>query len=130
MELFIKLEAGYIGIGLFTLLITLFVTTRPFMSKGSVVKGLIFVGPAIAVFIGMHYFVTLDRMQGVEDAFLKGKKVICESRMIRKVAQSVTIQKSNEWILSDHNFSSPNYSRGFFSARCIQFVPIVIPPKK
>jgi hypothetical protein len=130
MELFIKLEAGYLGIGLFTLLITLFVTTRPFMKKGAVIKGLIFVGPAIAMFIGMHYYVTSDRMQGVENAFIKGKKVICESRMIRKVAQSVTIEKSNEWTLSDHKFSSPNYSREFFSARCIQFVPVVIPPKK
>jgi len=130
MELFLELEAGYLGIGLFTIIITLFVTTRPFMSKGSVVKGLIFVGPAIAMFIGMHYYVTTDRMDGVESAFEKGEKVICESRAIRKVAQSVTIERSNEWTLSDHNFSSPNYSREFFSARCIKYVPISIPPKK
>ncbi|KAB7888008.1 hypothetical protein [Poseidonibacter ostreae] len=130
MELFIKLEAGYLGIGLFTLLITLFVTTRPFMSKGSVVKGLIFVAPAIAMFIGMHFYVTSSRMVEVETAFEKGDKVICESRAIRKVAQSVTIEKSNEWTLKDHNFSSPNYNREFFSARCIKFVPLSNPPKK
>lgn len=38
MELFFKLEAGYIGIGIFALLITLFVSTRPFMPKGSYKK--------------------------------------------------------------------------------------------
>ena len=130
MELFIQLEAGYLGIGLFTLLITLFVTTRPFMAKGSVVKGLIFVGPAIIMFIGMHYYVTSDRMNSVETAFENGEKVICESRAIRKVAQSVTIKKSNDWTLENHKFSSPNYSREFFTARCIKYIPIVIPSNK
>ncbi|MAD42181.1 MAG: hypothetical protein CL623_07295 [Arcobacter sp.] len=126
MELFFKLEAGYLGIGLFALLITLFVTSRPFMSKGSVKKGLIFMGPAIAMFIGMHYFVTSDRINTVETTFEEGGKVVCESRMIRKVAQSVTIEKSNEWTLQNHMFSSPNYSRKFFSARCIKYIPVVL----
>lgn len=130
MELFLELEAGYLGIGLFTILITLFVTTRPFMKKGSVVKGLFFVGPAIVMFIGMHYYVTTDRMQNVEITFEKGEKVICESRAIRKVAQSVTIQKSNEWTLKNHKFSSPNYSREFFTARCIKFIPVEISKEK
>lgn len=126
MELFIQLEAGYIGIGLFTLLITLFVTTRPFMKKGSVIKGLIFIGPAIVMFIGMHFYVTTDRMNDVETAFEKGEKVVCESRVVRKVAQSVTIEKSNEWKLENHKFSSPNYTREFFSARCIKHVPVTL----
>jgi hypothetical protein len=128
MELFFKLEAGYLGIGLFALLITLFVTSRPFMSKGSVKKGLIFMGPAIFMFISMHFYITSDRIYDVETTFKEGGKVVCESRMIRKVAQSVTIEKSNEWILQDHMFSSPNYSRKFFSARCIKYIPIVLTP--
>ncbi|MBU3014120.1 hypothetical protein KO488_05075 [Poseidonibacter lekithochrous] len=130
MELFFKLEAGYLGIGLFALVITLIVTSRSFMSKGSVKRGLIFMGPAIAIFIGMHFYVTSDRMNNVENAFKQGDKVICESRMIRKVAQSVTIEKSNEWTLENHMFSSPNYSRKFFSARCIKYIPIVLETKK
>lgn len=126
MELFFKLEAGYLGIGLFVLLVTLFVTSRPFMSKGSVKKGFIFMAPAITIFIAMHFYVTSSRINEVETSFEKGDKVICESRMIRKVAQSVTIEKSNEWTLQNHMFSSPNYSRKFFSARCIKYVPIVL----
>lgn len=130
MELFFKLEAGYIGIGLFALLVTLFVTSRPFMSKGSVKRGLIFMGPAIAMFIGTHFYVTSDRMNEVETAFEKGEKIVCESRMVRKVAQSVTIEKSKNWTLQNHLFSSPEYTRDFFSARCIKYVPVDLPPQK
>lgn len=126
MELFLKLEAGYIGIAAFILVITFFVTTRPFMKKGSVKKGFFFVFPALVMFIGMHFYVTNDRMSGVEEAFNNNKKVICESRAIRKVSQSVTIEKSKEWTLEDHKFSSPNYSRKFFTARCIQFVAVTL----
>jgi hypothetical protein len=126
MELFIKLEAGYLGIAAFVLIITLFVTTRPFMKKGSVIKGIIFILPALIMFIGMHFYVTSTRMAEVEETFKNNNKVICESRMIRKVAQSVTIEKSNEWNLKDHMFTSPNYSRAFFSARCIKYVPVTL----
>ena len=126
MELFFRLEAGYLGIATFILITTLFVTTRPFMAKGSYKKGLFFVGSVMSVFIGMHYYVTSERITGVETAFHKGEKVICESRATRKVAQSVTIEKSNKWNLNDHMFSSPNYSREFFSARCIEFVPVTL----
>lgn len=130
MELFIKLEAGYIAIAVFALLVTLFVTTRPFVRKGAYKKGLLLVGSVMFTFIALHYFVTTNRISGVETAFKNGKKVICESRAVRKVAQSVSIEKSNEWLLNNHMFSSPNYSRKFFTARCIQYVPIIIPPKK
>ncbi len=126
MELFLKLEAGYLGIAVFALLVTLFVTTRPFVVKGAYKKGLFLVGSASFAFIGMHYFVTSDRMAGVEESFNNGKKVVCESRMLRKVAQSVTIEKSNEWTLKNHMFSSPNYTREFFTARCIKYVPVTL----
>lgn len=126
MELFFQLEAGYLGIAAFALLITIFVTTRPFVARGAWKKGVTFILLSITGFIGAHYFVTIDRMTGVEAAYNNGKKVICESRMVRKVAQSVTIERSNEWNLDKHVFSSPNYSRGFFSARCIQYVPVTL----
>lgn len=126
MELFFQLEAGYLGIALFALIITIFVTTRSFVRAGAWKKGVSLMLLSIVGFIGVHYFVTVDRMQGVEKAFYEGRKVVCESRMIRKVAQSVTIEKSNEWDLKDHVFGSPNYSRGFFSARCIEYVAITL----
>lgn len=126
MELFFKLEAGYLGIAVFALLVTLFVTTRPFMAKGAYKKGLIFVGSALVAFIGMHYFVTSSRIADVENTFNNGGRIICESRATRKVAQSVAIEKSNDWSLKDHMFSSPNYTREFFTARCIVHVPITL----
>ena len=117
---FFFLEGAYLLLGLFTLLITLFVTTRPFMKKTSVKKGLFWVSLVIAVMIGGHYTVTNNRMSEVRTAFENGETIICENRATRKVAPTVIINKAQEWILEDdNNFVSPNYSRAFFSARCI-----------
>ncbi len=119
MEKFFFLEGAYLILGGLILLVTVFVTTRPFMSKGAVKKGLFWVTLVIAVMIGSHYMITINRMEEVKNAFEKDLPIICESRMQRKVAQIVNIQKSKEWFLEGDDFVSPNYSRPFFSARCI-----------
>jgi hypothetical protein len=119
MKNFFFLEGAYLILAAIILLVTLFVTTRPFMAKGSVKKGLFWVTVVLAIMIGAHYKVTTNRMTAVETAFNKGLTIICESRMQRKVAQTVLIEKSNDWTLEDDNFVSPNYTRPFFSARCI-----------
>ncbi|SFV69430.1 hypothetical protein MNB_SV-14-945 [hydrothermal vent metagenome] len=119
MEKFLELEAGYLVIGLVILLITLFVTTRPFFKKGAVLKGLISVGIFLAFAIGMHYKITTDRMASVKSAFKEGKTIICESRATRKVAQSVDVNINREWVLEGDVFSSVNYGRVFHTARCL-----------
>ncbi len=119
MENFFYLEGAYLILGGIILLITIFVTTRPFMSKGAVKRGVVGVTLVLAIFIGAHYKITTSRIAEVIEAFNNDKIIICESRMQRKVAQSVNIQRSNEWILENNNFISPNYSRAFFVARCI-----------
>jgi len=106
-------------IGAIILLIALFVTTRPFMSKGAVKKGMIGVILVLAIFIGGHFYMTTSRMAAVRSAFEKDQQVLCESRMQRKAAQSVIVQKSLEWSMEGDNFVSPNYNRPFHSARCI-----------
>ncbi|WP_295418645.1 hypothetical protein [Sulfurovum sp.] len=116
---FLYLEGAYLILGGIILLITLFVSTRPFMAKGAWKKGLLWVSLVIAVMVGSHYKITTDRMEEVKSAFEQDQPIICESRMQRKVAQSVYIQKSKGWSLEGDNFVSPNYSRPFFSARCI-----------
>jgi len=119
MNNFLYLEGAYLILGGFALLITLFVSTRPFMAKGAVKKGLLWVSLVVAVMVGTHYMLTSNRMAEVAIAFEKDLPIICESRATRKVAQTVIVQKSNEWTLEDNNFVSPNYSRPFFIARCI-----------
>jgi len=119
MKNFFFLEGAYLILGGIILLITVFVATRPFMAKGALKKGLFWVTLVLAFFIGAHYMVTVNRMAAVQAAFEKDQPVLCESRMQRKVAQTVTVQKSNNWSLEEDNFVSPNYSRPFFSARCI-----------
>jgi len=119
MTNFFYLEGAYLILGVFALLITLFVTTRPFMAKGAVKKGLLWVSLVIAVMVGAHYAITSNRMGEVALAYEQDKVIICESRATRKVAQTVFIQKSNGWILKDNNFISESYNRPFFIARCI-----------
>ena len=119
MKNFFYLEGGYLILGAIVLLITLFVGTRPFMSKGAAKRGLMWVSLVIAIMIGAHYNVTMNRMIEVKIAFEKDQTIICESRMVRKVAPYVLIKKSRGWWLEEDNFVSADYSRPFFSARCI-----------
>ena len=120
MQKFFILEGGYLLIGFFILGIALFVSTRPFMSKGAYKKGLMVTALVVAVFIGGHYSITTSRMNEVRSAFEQDRQIICESRMLRKAAQTVTVQKSKNWSLGDNDrFTSPNFARPFHSARCI-----------
>ncbi|MCD6654577.1 MAG: hypothetical protein LT067_07425 [Sulfurovum sp.] len=119
MKQFFILEGGYLILALFVILVTVFVGTRPFVSKNALKKGLMGVVPILVLLIGGHYIVTTNRMTEVKLAFEKGQPIICESRMIRKAAQSVTVLKSQEWSLEKDNFVSPGYDRPFHSARCI-----------
>ena len=119
MKNFFYLEGGYLILGAIVLLITLFVGTRPFMSKGAAKRGLMWVSLVIVIMIGLHFNMTMNRMTEVKIAFEKDLEVICESRMVRKVAPYVMVKKSREWRLEGDNFVSPNYTRPFFSARCI-----------
>ncbi len=116
---FFFLEGGYLILGGIVLLITLFVGTRPFMSKGAAKRGLMWVSLVISIMIGLHYNMTMNRMTEVKIAFEKDLEIICESRMVRKVAPYVMVKKSREWRLEGDDFVSPNYTRPFFSARCI-----------
>ncbi len=124
MEKFLELEGGYLGIGLFILLATIFVTTRPFVGGGKAwKKGVPFVLFGVAGFILSHYFVTTSRMDDVKTRFQNGNPVICENRAIRKVAQSIIIdpKKPQGWVLEGDVFKSPEYSRAFHSARCLEY---------
>ncbi|WP_456323296.1 hypothetical protein [Hydrogenimonas sp.] len=121
MKNFFFLEGGYLILGLFVLLITLFVTTRPFMGKGAVKKGLAGVSLILAFAIGAHYIVTMSRIASVKEAFEKDEPIICESRLIRKGAQSIILKKSQGWRLNGDYFVSDAYSRPFFAARCIVY---------
>ena len=116
---FFFLEGGYLIMGAIVLLITLFVGTRPFMAKGAAKRGLMWVSLVIAIMIGIHFNMTMNRMTEVKIAFEKDLEIICESRMVRKVAPYVMVKKSREWRLEGDNFVSPHYTRPFFSARCI-----------
>ena len=119
MKEFFVLEGAYLILAFFILLITIFVTTRPFMGKSAPKIGIISVSLILAFFIGMHYYITTNRIKSVKDAFLNGEKVICESRANTKAAQSIIIKKEFGWSLKGDYFTSPNYERDFHLSRCI-----------
>jgi len=121
---FLELEGGYLGIGIFILLIAYFVGTRPFVGNGKAWKKSVpFAFIVVSGFIFAHYFITTSRMEDVKQRFNNGDPVICESRAIRKVAQSVIIdpKKPQGWILVGDVFQSPQYERKFHSARCLKY---------
>ena len=117
---FIELEGGYLIIGLFIMIVAVVVTTRKFMSKNSFKVGVPIVFAVVSAFILAHYFMTIDRMDTVKSTFNNGGEVICESRMLRKVSQSITISKKLNWTLVDDVFKSDDYHRDFHSARCLE----------
>ncbi len=119
MQQFFELEAAYLVIGVIVLLITWFVSTRPFMSPTAPRNGLLGALLVIVLMIGGHYYMTTSRMADVRAAFAQDKQLLCESRMLRKVAQSVVVQRSKGWELKGELFVSPLYTRPFHTARCI-----------
>jgi len=119
MKDFFILEGAYIVIAIFILLITLFVTTRPFMPKTALKKGILYVFTICFSLIFLHFYITKNRMNDVKNAFIKGKPILCENRIYTKAAQSIIIQKDNEWSIKENSFISPNYTRKFHLARCI-----------
>jgi len=117
---FFYLEGAYLILAGIILLVTLFVTTRPFMSPSAPRKGIVGVGIVLALFIGAHFWITTTRMAEVRRAFQEGKAVLCESRMLRKMAQSIEIKKGVAgWQIQEDYFVSPSYTRPFHLARCI-----------
>jgi len=121
---FLQLEGGYLIIGLFALGVATFVGTRPFISNGTAWKKTIpFVFITMLGFIMAHFFVTTSRMADVKERFNNGGAVICESKAVRKVAQSIIIdpKSTNNWTLIGDEFHSPEFERGFHSARCLEY---------
>lgn len=124
MGSFLELEGGYLAIGLFAVLAALFVGTRPFVGGGKAWKKTVpFVMITMLGFISAHYFVTTSRIADVKYRFNQGGAVICESRAVRKVAQSIIIdpKQPQGWVLIEDVFHSPKYERGFHSARCLEY---------
>ena len=125
MELFFELEVVYIVIGIFILSVTAFVTTRSFIPKVAFKRGMLSVGSLISVMILAHFYLTLDRMDSVQQAFNDGKTIICENKMNRTISRSVLLSKGLEWRLDGDLFKSDNHTRDFHSARCLEYKGIV-----
>jgi hypothetical protein len=121
MQKFLELEGAYLVIAAFIMVVTVFVTTRPFMGKSAFKIGVPLVFVILATLIFAHFYVVTSRMSEVKTTFLDNKSVICENRTQRKVAQSIIISKELGWSLQGDNFSNPEYNRTFHTARCLPY---------
>jgi hypothetical protein len=124
MDRFFELEIPYMVIMLFFLGVTAFVTTRAFMPKGAFKKGMIGIFTIFAIMIGLHFYVTSKRMNGVKQIFNNGETIICENKMRRTISQSVLISKKLGWHLEGDYFKNPDFERDFHTARCVDYAPI------
>ncbi len=119
MREFFELEIGYIIIATFILVVTFIVTTRSFMPKGALKKGMAMVLPLLIAFIGFHYYITKQRMTDIKKAFFEGKTILCENRETLKGPASIIINKKAGWMLKNGIFSKKDYHKKFHSARCV-----------
>ena len=122
MKLFFELEAAYILIGLFFLIVTTIATTRKFSPPNSFKK----IFPAVFIFICIaifaHFKVTTSRMAEVESEFLKGETVLCENKTKKEFSRSIMINDELGWDLKDNVFTNPEYFKNFHSARCVKML--------
>lgn len=122
MSLFFELEGAYIVIGIFFLLVTLFVTTRDFMPRVAFKRGMIGVFVMFSILIGLHYFITTSRMAEVKRIFNDNGTIICENKMRRTISQSIIISKKLGWRLEGDLLKSDNVVRDFHVARCVEYI--------
>ena len=119
MKQIFELEAGYLVIALFLVITTYIVTTRSFMPKGAFKKGMTAMLLMVITIIGFHYYLTIQRMNEVKNAFLDGKTILCENRESFKGPNSIIVKKSAGWELKNNIFSKDGYYKKFHTARCI-----------
>ena len=122
MSLFLELEGAYIVIGIFFLLVTLFVTTRDFMPRVAFKRGMLGVFVAMSILISIHYSLTTSRMNEVKKMFNNGETIICENKMRRTISQSVLISKKLGWRIEKNLLKSDNYVRDFHVSRCVEYI--------
>ncbi|MEA3370064.1 MAG: hypothetical protein U9Q40_01845 [Campylobacterota bacterium] len=125
MELFFELEAVYLVIGLFIMVVTAIVTTRDFVPRVAFKRGMLGVGGMLTLMIGFHYNMTTSRMEGVKEIFNAGETVICENKMRRTISRSVLLSQELGWRIEGDKFKNDDYERDFHTSRCIEFDGIV-----
>jgi len=122
MSLFLELEGAYMVIGVFFLLVALFVTTRDFMPRVAFKRGMIGTFVAFSILIAIHFSLTTSRMENVKKMFNNDETIICENKMRRTISQSVLISKKLGWRLENDLLKSDAYMRDFHVSRCVEYI--------
>ena len=122
MSLFLELEGAYMVIGVFFLLVALFVTTRDFMPRVAFKRGMIGTFVVFSILIAIHFSLTTSRMTEVKKMFNNGETIICENKMRRTISQSVLMSKKLGWRLENDLLKNDNFVRDFHVSRCVEYI--------
>ncbi|MFK5937936.1 MAG: hypothetical protein QM497_06000 [Sulfurimonas sp.] len=122
MPLFLELEGPYMVIGVFFMLVALFVTTRDFMPRVAFKRGMIGTFVAFSILIAIHFSITTSRMNEVKKMFNNDETIICENKMRRTISQSILISKKLGWRIEKDLLKSDDYVRDFHVSRCVEYI--------
>lgn len=122
MSIFFELEGAYLVIGIFFMLVALFVTTRDFMPRVAFKRGMIGVFVVLSILISIHFSLTTSRMDEVKKMFNNNETIICENKMRRTISQSVLMSKKLGWRIEGNLLKSDNYARDFHVSRCVKYI--------
>ncbi len=112
---FFKEEIIYIFISLFILGITVFVTTRPFMSKKAKLA-IPFMFLFLTLALIAHYNLRMEHIKEVREAFEEGKDIMCLDKT-NKIGHVMV--KKGEWRLKGDTFVNPEFARVYNIRQCI-----------
>ncbi|WP_200764001.1 hypothetical protein [Nitrosophilus alvini] len=115
---FLKEEAIYLFIVAFIMVITIIVTTRPFMPPKSRKIGIPLVFSILTLLLVSHYFMRKANMKEVREAFEHNKTILCVDKTNRASGQ-VVINKQADWKLEGDTFMHPEFPRGYNIRQCI-----------
>lgn len=112
---FFKEEVVYILIALFVWGITIFITTRPFFSKGAR-KAIPIVFVLLVAVLILHYNLRMNHIEEVKEAFYNNKDILCLDKT-NKIGYIVI--KKGAWRLEGDTFVNPNFIRSYNIRQCL-----------
>lgn len=120
MKDFFILEGGLLTVSAFILAVTIFTSTRSFVSKNAFKRMVPGVFIVLVIVIVWHYNQTVDRMELVKKEFKSGKIIVCDNKGDLTLGRNVLIDKSRYgWKIDEYFFVSDEYPRKFHISRCV-----------
>lgn len=114
MENIFILEGGLLVVSAFILAVTIFTSTRSFVSKGAYKRTVPGVFLVLVFIIALHYTQTVERMELVKKEFENGKTIVCDNKGDLTLGRNVLIDKSRYgWQIDEYFLFLINIQESF-----------------